>query len=253
LQHNNTFSQTKEEKEIWSLVAQSKKRVLESFEKRSRPHVKVEEPSGIFLREYIGSALKLVVLYVDLVGSTLMTRSLSVDRLANIIQTFTQEMSVITSKFGGEVLKFVGDAVIAYFPISASYPLVCNTAIDCSHSMIMIAQEAINPVISMYGYDGLQLKIGLDTGEHSVIQYFIDEKPYADILGYGISMAAKLSSLAGSNEVVISHSIYMGMHSSLRKKFSEVELDPRMWKYIDERFQPGVWKSHPLGLPAFSK
>jgi hypothetical protein len=24
-----------------------------------------------------------------------------------------------------------------------------------------------------------------------------------------------------------------------------------MWKYIDERFQPGVWKSRPLGLPAF--
>jgi class 3 adenylate cyclase len=111
--------------------------------------------------------------------------------------------------------------------------------------MIMIAQEAINPVIRMYGYDGLQLKIGLDSGEHSVIQYFIDEKPYADILGYGISMAAKLSSLAGSNEVVISHSIYMGMHSSLRKKFSELELDPRLWKYIDKNFQPGVWKSRP--------
>jgi hypothetical protein len=23
-----------------------------------------------------------------------------------------------------------------------------------------------------------------------------------------------------------------------------LELDPRIWKYIDERFQPGVWKSH---------
>src|SRR5919106_6065906 len=101
LQQNDTFSQPIEEKEIQALIEQSKKRVLESFEKRSRSNVKVEEPSGIFLREYIGSALKLVVLYVDLVGSTLMTRSLSVDRLANIIQTFTQEMSVIISTFGG--------------------------------------------------------------------------------------------------------------------------------------------------------
>ena len=138
MQHNDTFSQIIEEKEIQALIEQSKKRVLESFEKSSRFHVKVEEPSGIFLREYIGSALKLVVLYVDLVGSTLMTRNLSVDRLANIIQTFTQEMSVITSKFGGQVLKFVGDAVIAYFPISANHTLAYNTAIDCSHSMITI-------------------------------------------------------------------------------------------------------------------
>ena len=248
MQHNNTFTQIIEEKEIQSLIAQSKTRVLESFEKRSGPHTKMEESSNIFLREYIGSTLKLVVLYVDLVGSTLMTRSLSVDRLATIIQTFTQEMSLTVSNFGGQVLKFVGDAVIAYFPVSANYSPTCNTAIDCSRSMIMIAQEAINPVISMHGYDGLQLKIGLDTSEHSVIQYFIDEKPYADILGYGISMAAKLSSLANSNEVIISHTIYMGMHSSLRKKFSELELDPRMWKYIDERFQPGIWKSRPLQL-----
>jgi adenylate cyclase len=243
LQHNDTFSQTIEEKEIQALIEQSKKRVAESFEKMSSSHAKIEEASGIFLREYIGSALKLVVLYVDLVGSTLMTRNLPVDRLANVIQTFTQEMSVIISTFGGQVLKFVGDAVIAYFPVSANYSHACNTAIGCSHSMIMIAQQAINPVISTYGYDGLQLKIGLDIGKHSVIQYFIDKKPYADILGYGISMAAKLSSLAGSNEVVISHSIYMGMHSSLRKKFSELELDPRMWKYIDKNFQPGVWRS----------
>jgi adenylate cyclase len=252
LQHNNTFPQAIESEEIQSLIAESKNRVLESFEKGSGLNTKVEDPD-IFLSKYIGTTLKLVVLYVDLVGSTLMTRSLPVNRLATIMQAFTQEMSIIVSKFGGQVLKFVGDAIVAYFPLSASYSLAYNTAVDCSHSMIMIVQEAINPVISMHGYDELQLKIGLDTSEHSVIQYIIDEKPYADILGYGISMAAKLSSIANSNEVIISHTVYMGMHSSLRKKFSEVELDPRMWKYIDEHFQPGVWKSHPLGLAAFGK
>jgi adenylate cyclase len=252
LQHNNTFPQAIESKEIQSLIAQSKTRVLESFEKGSGLNTKIEDPD-IFLSKYIGTALKLVVLYVDLVGSTLMTRSLPVNGLATIMQAFTQEMSIIVSKFGGQVLKFVGDAVVAYFPLGASYSHAYNTAVDCSHSMIMIVQGAINPVISMHGYDELQLKIGLDTSEHSVIQYIIDEKPYADILGYGISMAAKLSSLANSNEVIISHTVYMGMHSSLRKKFSEVELDPRMWKYIDERFQPGVWKSRPLELPAFGK
>ena len=249
MQHNNTFPQTIEREEIRSLIAQSKTRVSESFEKGSGLNTKVEDPSNIFLSKYIGTTLKLVVLYVDLVGSTLMTRSLPVSRLATMIQAFTQEMSIIVSKFGGQVLKFVGDAVVAYFPLGASYSLAYNTAVDCSHSMILVVQEAINPVISMHGYDQLQIKIGLDTSEHSVIQYIIDEKSYSDILGYGISMAAKLSALASSNEIIISHNIYMGMHSSLRKKFSEVELDPRMWKYIDEHFQPGVWKSRPLQLP----
>jgi adenylate cyclase len=254
LQHNNTFPQIIKSEEIKSLIAQSKTRVLESFEKGSGLNTKIEDPSNIFLSKYVGTTLKLVVLYVDLVGSTLMTRSLPVNRLATVVQAFTQEMSFIVPKFGGQVLKFVGDAVVAYFPFSsANYSLAYNTAVDCSNAMIMVIQEAINPVIGMHGYDELLIKIGLDTSEHSVVQYIIDEKPYADILGYGISMAAKLSSLANSNEIIISHTVYMGMHSSLRKKFSEVELDPRMWKYIDEHFQPGIWKSRPLQLPALSK
>jgi adenylate cyclase len=88
LQHNNTFPQTIGSEEIQSLIAQSKTRVLESFEKGSGLNTKVKDPSDIFLSKYIGTTLKLVVLYVDLVGSTLMTRSLPVNRLATVIQAW---------------------------------------------------------------------------------------------------------------------------------------------------------------------
>jgi adenylate cyclase len=66
---------------------------------------------------------------------------------------------------------------------------------------------------------------------------------YTDILGYGISMAAKLTKLANPNQIIISHAIYVGLDAQLKRKFSEVELVPGIWKYIDEKIQPGVWKS----------
>ena len=44
-----------------------------------------------------------------------MTRNFSVDKLATIIQMFTQEMSVAVSNFNGQVLKYVGDAVMSIF------------------------------------------------------------------------------------------------------------------------------------------
>lgn len=243
LQQKDTFPRITEE--IQALIAGTKTRVSRSLEKRVQRSSANAETSDVFLRDHVGSSLKLVVLYADLVGSTLMTRNLSVDKLATIIQIFTQEMSFVVSGSGGKVLKFVGDAIIAYFPVSVNYSLACNAAIDCSYSMIIMLEKAINPVISVHGYDGLRLKVGIDTSEHSVIRYVIGEKSFLDILGYGVSMAAKLSTLAKSDEVIISHAIYTGMRSSLRKTFSELELDPRIWKYIDERFQPGVWKSHP--------
>ncbi len=109
--------------------------------------------------------------------------------------------------------------------------------------MIAIIEQGINPVLRRKNYDQLQVKIGIDSSEHSIIQYVLGEKSYIDILGYGISMSAKLTKLAKPNQIVTSHGIYMNMHPSLRKRFSELEIAPRIWKYTDEQIQPGVWKS----------
>jgi adenylate cyclase len=201
------------------------------------------ESSDELLRENLNSKLKLIVLYVDLVGSTMMTRSLPVAQLALLVQTFTQEMSFTVSRFNGYVLKYVGDAIIAYFPADANYNIRCNAAINCSYAMIRVLEEGVNSIFREHGLGGLQVKIGIETGEHSVIQYTLGKNSQVDILGYGISMAAKLSTLARPNQVVISHAIYFGMHPSFRKKFIQMDLDPRTWKYIDEKSQPGVWRS----------
>jgi len=214
-------------------IAETQARVWKAL-KRGLQFETTMERSNRFLRKHVNSKLKLVVLYADLVGSTRMSRTLPVDRLATIIQTFTQEMSFAISNFEGYVLKYVGDAVIAYFPADVNYYLACDTAVNCTISMITILQQGINPVLSQYDYPELNVKIGIDAGEHSVIQYGRDEKSHVDILGYSISMASKITALAQPNQAVISQAVYNGMHPSLRKKFSQLQLDPKVWNYTDE-------------------
>jgi adenylate cyclase len=84
--------------DIQTSIEETEKRILEAFEKglHYSPRIGITDQ---FLRQYISSKLKLVVLYIDLVDSTLMTRSLSVDKLATIMQIFTQEMSVAVYKY----------------------------------------------------------------------------------------------------------------------------------------------------------
>jgi len=67
-----------------------------------------------------------------------------------------------------------------------------------------------------------------------VISYGSAEKSHVDILGYGISMAAKITALAEPNQILASQSIYNGVHPSMRKRFSELSLDPKIWNYTDE-------------------
>ena len=236
---NNNISKITD---IQTYIAETEKRVLEAFEKGSKLSPRIEM-SDQFLQQHAGSKLKLVVLYVDLVDSTLMTRDFSVDKLATIIQMFTQEMSVAATNFNGQILKYVGDAVIAYFPIEVNESISCSSAINCAFHMITIIEQGINPVLRKNNYDEIQIKIGIDASDHSIVQYVLGERSYVDILGYGISMSAKLTKLAKANQIVTSHGIYMNMQPSLRRKFSELEIAPRIWKYTDEKIQPGVWKS----------
>ena len=132
---------------------------------------------------------------------------------------FTQEMSVAVSIFNGYVLKYVGDAVIAFFPIDSSNSLLsCSAAINCAFYMITIIEQVINPILIHNKYQHLQARIGIDTSEHSIIQYTLGEKTYTDILGYGISMASKLTKLVKPNQIATSHTIYIQYAPITKKK-----------------------------------
>jgi class 3 adenylate cyclase len=69
------------------------------------------------LGKFAGSKVYFVILNVDLVASTKLPMTLPLDRLTRLIQSFNQEMSLIVKDFGGFVLKYVGDAVLAFFVV----------------------------------------------------------------------------------------------------------------------------------------
>jgi class 3 adenylate cyclase len=109
--------------------------------------------------------------------------------------------------------------------------------------MINVLNKAINPILKQNNYGQLHVRIGIDIGEHSIIQYILEEKSHTDIIGYGISMACKLTKLVHPDQMAISHLIYMNINPALRRKFIELEISPRIWKYIDGKMQKGIWKS----------
>jgi adenylate cyclase len=135
-----------------------------------------------------------MVIYVDLVGSTNMSMTLPVDRLVSIIRAFTNEMSSIIQNHKGYVLKYVGDAVIAFFPSSNNKLLACDNAVYCALSVMRVVWNRINPILNQYDYPELRIKIGLDEGENIIVQYDLESSPI-DILGYCINMAPKITSI----------------------------------------------------------
>src|SRR5919107_3779310 len=51
---------------------------------------------------------------------------------ATILHVFSQEMSLVTSEYGGYVLKYMGDAIIALFPAEYNSSQASKNAVDCA-------------------------------------------------------------------------------------------------------------------------
>ena len=113
-----------------SMILETQKRVWASL-KKGYQYTGVVNDSDSFLRANVFSKINMVVLYVDLVGSTQMALELPEEKIAIIISCFAQEMAAVIKQHQGYVLKFVGDAVIAYFDGTDNGLLASDNALKC--------------------------------------------------------------------------------------------------------------------------
>src|SRR5215210_181335 len=174
-----------------------------------------------FLLNYIGSKIPLIIIYADLVGSTRMSMTLPIDNLVTIIRAFTHDLSYAVDSYDGYVLKYVGDAVISFFPGRVhddNKYLASDTAVECGKSMINTIKEEINPVLNKrYGYPELFVKIGIDAGENAIVQFGYEQSSPIDILGYSMNTAAKITSLTGANKISVGENVYRSLDHKVQR------------------------------------
>ncbi|MEO9320048.1 MAG: adenylate/guanylate cyclase domain-containing protein [Nitrososphaera sp.] len=196
------------------------------------------EPCKRFLRRHVNSKVAVGILYVDIDGSTKMSMSLPAPKFALMLQIFSQEMSLLISEFGGYPLKYVGDAVIALFPGQHNGVQTSKSALDCAAEMQQIVRTSINPEFKSHSLPEIKIKVSLEYGELLVVLYGKSiERSHIDIVGPSISMAAKMLSLAHSDNIMMGNSIYSKLASdkSGKYRFSEVRTTPAEWSYQDEK------------------
>jgi class 3 adenylate cyclase len=133
------------------------------------------------------------------------------------------------------VLKYVGDAVISFFPSSYNKLLACDNAIYCAQSMIAVVRNGINPILNQYDYPELSLKIGIDEGENTIVQYGHDKSSPIDILSYCMSIASKITSITEPNRITIGEDVYNVIHPTIKTKFAELKNRLQDWKYVNRR------------------
>jgi adenylate cyclase len=247
-----------------SIMKKSQTRVRKTLEGKPEFVMSLVETQNV-LEKFAKHKTTFVVLHVDLVGSTKMAMRLPLDRLTMIIQAFNQEMSVAVKAFGGYILKYVGDAILAFFVLPGNKTeakAACINAVNCAKYMLRIARGAINPILNKYDCPEINLRIGLDIGENAIIQsgwdihpnipsrrknnkniiitnhnkkqqqHLLVKKPVYDVLSYTLSIAVKMTALSNHNHLVIGDPMYNRLDDKQRSAFRRLQLSPDIWDYV---------------------
>ena len=217
-----------------AMIQDTQKRIWKSL-KHGIEYDATVDRSDAFLRQHVNEKLHMVVLFVDLVGSTNISLTLPEEKVAIIISSFAQEMALAIKQHNGYVLKFVGDAVIGYF-IHTSVLIAADNAVSCAQRMIQIMEQGVNPILNNYDYPDLLLHIGLDYGDNMIVRYGSDkEKSHVDILGSTMNIAAKIQSMAKPQQILIGQYVYEKIHPSVQEQFKKETWSENEWKYNDRK------------------
>ncbi|WP_067960682.1 adenylate/guanylate cyclase domain-containing protein [Nitrosopumilus sp. Nsub] len=214
-----------------TMILETQKRVWGAL-KKGYEYSGVHDESEDFLRKNVFSKLDMIVLYVDLVGSTKMALEMPSEKIATIMSSFAQEMASVIRQYHGYVLKFVGDAVIGYFVAESNSLLTADNAVNCAKSMNTIIQKGINPILDQYDYPDLMIKIGLDFGQNIVVRYGADEQnSHVDLMGPAMNIAAKIQSMAKPHQILIGDDVYKRLHPKSQKDFQQKIWESTEWNY----------------------
>jgi class 3 adenylate cyclase/uncharacterized protein (DUF427 family) len=173
-----------------------------------------------------GEHIHSVIWFSDLRGSTMLSKSMAKDAYLTMLNRYFDCLAGAVIKQGGEVLRFIGDAVLAIFPIagasaghwtSAADPAeACRRAIEAAK----LACQCVEDTNRAHPETPIKFGIGLHLGEVTYGNIGVRERLEFTVIGGSANEAARVESMckALGKTVVVSSAfarVYEGKLASL--------------------------------------
>jgi class 3 adenylate cyclase len=167
---------------------------------------------------------QLTVMFVDLVGSTVLSARLDPEDMREIIVAYHRSCAEQIAKAGGFVAKYMGDGVLAYFGYPQAHEHDAERAVFAGLAVVEAA-----PKLKTAAGTPLEVRVGIATGLVVVGDLIgSGEAQERGVVGDTPNLAARLQTLAEPNMVVIADST----RRLLGNLFELKDLGPRDLKGI---------------------
>jgi class 3 adenylate cyclase/tetratricopeptide (TPR) repeat protein len=161
------------------------------------------------------------VLFADLVGFTAMSEHMDPEDVREIVNAYFSRWSICIEKTGGTVEKFIGDAVMAVFGLTATREDDPESAVRSALAMHQALAE-LNNELEKSGGQELAMRVGIHTG--LVMASFLGERKGQSLVVVGdtVNLASRLQSAAPAGAILISQDTFQ----HVRGIFDVQILDP---------------------------
>lgn len=113
------------------------------------------------IRRGDGDVIEAAILFCDMRDSTLLEEKLGRDDYINLLNRFFDKLDDIITRHEGEVLKFIGDAVLAIFPSGSYKTHACQNALNSARAIV----REFCGGDAEHGGSGIDCAIGIAYGE----------------------------------------------------------------------------------------
>ena len=160
-----------------------------------------------YVVDFSGEPKQYCVGFVDIANSTQISAHLNQEKMSKYYEIFLNSMANIVEKFGGFVIKNIGDSLLYYFPDSSksSSRFGLLSCIECSLTMID-SRELINTKVKNEGLPSLNYRVSADYGKVTIIKS--DNSSAIDVVGVPVNICSKINPSAAINGAVIGSDLY---------------------------------------------
>lgn len=169
------------------------------------------------IRRGDGDEIDAAIMFCDMRNSTQLAEQMGRDEYIATLNQFFETTSTVVEEQGGEVLKFIGDAVLAVFPAGEDAKLACEQALSAARSV----SDAVNSAQSDMPFD---CSIGIAFGRVTYGNVGSLERLDFTVIGQAANLAARLCDLGKrQGHSVVASAEVVGDDTSVRD-LGQVEL-----------------------------
>ena len=151
----------------------------------------------------VGERRVVTMMFTDLRGSTELSETLSPTDFMSLLNHYLSDMIEIINAWEGNILSFVGDAIVVVFGAPRPNDQAARQAVASAVSM-QRRMPYINKWGANRGYPALSMGIGIHTGEAILGNVGSEVRMKYAMIGRNVNLAARIEGFTRGGQILVS-------------------------------------------------